>query len=351
METSALSRFMPLGPLMTDVAGLELTAEEGQRLCHPLLGAVILFSRNYCSPEQLHALAHSIRGLRSPSLLVAVDHEGGRVQRFREGFTAIPAMGRLGKAWERDRRYAVRLAGQAGFVLAAELRACGVDFSFAPVLDLDYGRSGVIGDRAFHRDPEVVAELALSLMRGMAQAGMAAVGKHFPGHGYAEADSHTDLPVDGRDWETIAAWDLAPFRKLAGQGLAGVMPAHVVYPQVDALPAGFSRKWLQEVLRGQLAFGGAVFSDDLSMVGAHSIGDIRVRADAALDAGCDMVLVCNDTAAAEALLANLERSLTPVNLARLARFHGHPHPKSLDKLRRDSGYRSAVEALTANLDF
>jgi beta-N-acetylhexosaminidase len=300
-------RATPLGPVMLDVAGLELAAEERAVLRHPLVGGVILFARNYASSEQLHALTASIHALRDPPLLVAVDHEGGRVQRFRDGFTMLPAMRSLGMLHERDTALATRLARATGVVLAAELVAHGVDFSFTPVLDLDYGRSEVIGSRAFHSSPEVVGALAGALLDGLGVAGMAAVGKHFPGHGYVEADSHHAVPVDERDLADIDAMDLAPYRTLFAQGLAGVMPAHVVYPRVDAVPAGFSRIWIERVLRGRLGFDGVVFSDDLSMEGAGVAGDIVARARAALGAGCDMVLVCNDAPAATRLLDRLGR--------------------------------------------
>jgi beta-N-acetylhexosaminidase len=287
---------------MLDVAGLELGAEERERLAHPRVGGVLLFARNYDSPRQLRALTAAIRGAREPPLLVAVDHEGGRVQRFRDGFTAIEPMRRLGERWDADVADAAREATRVGWLIAHELRAHGVDFSFAPVLDLDYGTSAVIGDRALHRNPNAVAHLAAALVDGLHAGGMAAVGKHFPGHGFVSADSHTDIPVDEREWAAIAADDLVPFAALAARGLDALMPAHVVYRAIDAMPAGFSRRWLHDILRERLRFGGAIFSDDLSMAGAHGIGDVVARADAAHAAGCDMVLVCNDAAAAAALL-------------------------------------------------
>jgi beta-N-acetylhexosaminidase len=254
-----------LGPVMLDLAGPELSAAESELLRHPLVGGLILFSRNYRSPRQLCELTATIRALRTPELLIAVDHEGGRVQRFRDGFTAIPAMRRLGEAWDRDRTGACAAAHDIAYVLAGELLACGVDFSFTPVLDVDFGASGVIGDRALHPDPAAIAQLSAALIAGLRAAGMAGVGKHFPGHGYVRADSHLAVPLDERSYAEIEAADLLPYRELIKQGLAAVMPAHVIYPKVDARPAGFSPKWLQQVLRGQLNFDGMIFSDDLSM--------------------------------------------------------------------------------------
>ncbi|HZQ59918.1 MAG TPA: beta-N-acetylhexosaminidase [Casimicrobiaceae bacterium] len=294
---------MARGPVMLDVAGFELAADERERLMHPLVGAVILFSRNYRSREQLAALCDSIARLRTPPLLIAVDHEGGRVQRFRDGFSAIPPMRSLGEQWDRDVAAAVQEARRLGMTFARELKAQGVDFSFTPVLDLDYGRSAVIGDRAFHRNPNAVAHLASALVDGLREAGMPGVGKHFPGHGFAEADSHTDLPVDERELAALIAEDLVPFGALIARGLEGIMPAHVVYPAVDAVPAGYSRVWLQDILRGRYGFDGLIFSDDLGMAGARVAGDMVQRADAALDAGCDVVLVCNDPHGADDLLA------------------------------------------------
>ena len=293
----------PPGPVMLDVEGLALTADDRERLAHPLVGGVILFTRNYADRGQLAALTASIRALRDPALVIGVDHEGGRVQRFRAGFTAIPPMRLLGETWDRDVAQAARDAEALGRMIAGELRPLAIDFSFTPVLDLAYGSSAVIGDRAFHRNPNAVAHLATALRRGLNAGGMAAVGKHFPGHGFVAADSHTDVPVDGRPMAAIAADDLVPFGALVAGGLEAVMPAHVIYPDVDAKPAGYSRVWLQEVLRGRLGFDGMIFSDDLGMAGAHTAGDIVARAEAAVEAGCDVVLVCNDAAASDDLLS------------------------------------------------
>ena len=261
---------MSLGPVMLDLEGVALTAEDREILKKPLVGGVILFSRNYESPEQLTALINEIHQLRQPKLLVAVDHEGGRVQRFRSGFSRLPAVAQMGAHYKKNPRHAQTLAKTAGWLMAAELRAVGVDFSFAPVLDLDYGKSEVVGDREWHRNPQAVAGLAHAYMSGMQSAGMAATGKHFPGHGWVSADSHTAMPVDERRYDDIYPDDILPFERMIEYGMAAIMPAHVVYRQCDDQPAGFSRFWLQEVLRKRLQFQGVIFSDDLSKIGrAH----------------------------------------------------------------------------------
>jgi len=336
--------FLPLGPVMLDVEGTELTDADRSRLIHAATGGVILFARNYSSPRQLAALTREIRSLRTPPLLIATDHEGGRVQRFRDGYTRIPAMAELGALWNTDRQAARRKAEAAGLVIASELSASGVDLSFTPVLDLDFGRSGAIGDRAFHSDPEAVTELAASLIDGLARVGVAAVGKHFPGHGYVTEDSHSDLPVDPRALEQLRAADLVPYLRLAPR-LAGVMPAHVIYPAVDGAPAGFSRKWLDGVLRQEIGYDGVIFSDDLSMEAAAVAGDVVARAEAALAAGCDMVLVCNRPQAASELLSHQPRMPGEQALARLARMRAKTQFADLDAVRADPRYLAALDEL------
>jgi beta-N-acetylhexosaminidase len=340
---------LPLGPVMLDVAGTALTVEERQTLLHPLVGGVILFARNYTEPAQLQALAAEIKALRVPALLVTVDHEGGRVQRFREGFTRLPAMGRLGALWDRDPGAARAAARHTGLVLAAELLARGVDLSFTPVLDLDYGCSRVIGDRGFHRDPGVVTTLAEALAAGLAAAGMGCVGKHFPGHGYAEADSHLEIPVDERPFEAIWETDLRPYREGLLGRLSGIMPAHVIYPKVDERPAGFSPFWLQEVLRGRLGYRGVIYSDDLTMEGATVAGDIVARAGAAHAAGCDMVLVCNRPDLAGQLLARWQPEVSGESRARIQALAAHAAFAAPAALATHASYqeaRAAVEALS-----
>lgn len=295
-----------IGPVMLDMAALMPDSEEWERILHPLVGGVILFSRNYASPQQLIALTSALHA-RKPELLIAVDHEGGRVQRFQEGFTRLPAMAELGRCYDRQPESALHWAHAVGQVLAWELVQKGVDFSFTPVLDLDHGQSAVIGNRAFHRDPAVVARLATALCEGLRTWGMIAVGKHFPGHGGVQADSHLDLPVDERSWEALQP-DLGPFEQLIAGGLEAIMPAHILYPRMDSQPAGYSSFWLKQVLRSTLRFDGVIFSDDLSMNGALGKGSPGQRAQAALAAGCDMVLLCNDAPAADQLLQELEQS-------------------------------------------
>ena len=329
-----------LGPLMIDIAGTELSELDKSRLSHPLVGGMILFSRNYVSPEQLTRLCREIHDLRTPPLLIAVDHEGGRVQRFREGFTRLPAMRRLGELWDRDRDVALVAARGIGYVLAAELSACGVDLSFTPVLDLEYGNSGVIGDRAFHSDPIAVSELAGALTEGLRLAGMAACGKHFPGHGFVAADSHVAIPVDDRSLAAMAD-DLEPYRRLA---LDAVMPAHVIYPEVDSKPAGFSEKWLAR-LRDEFAFDGVIFSDDLSMEGASFAGGIVDRVDAAWDAGCDMLLVCNSPEAVGEVLEKWRLAPDPVRGARLLRLL--PKRAQGKPLIDDTLYQAGLRSIAA----
>lgn len=331
---------MSLGPVMLDLVGLELSPEEREILQHPLVGGVILFTRNYESPEQIERLVSEIHGVRQPPLLVAVDHEGGRVQRFRDGFTRLPAMRPIGERFAQDAAEGRRLAETMGWLMAAELRAVGVDFSFAPVLDLDYGVSEVIGDRAFARDPGVAADLANAFMQGMHRAGMAAVGKHFPGHGAVEADSHVALPVDRRDYDAIGE-DIEPFARMVEHGLDGIMPAHVIYDQVDERAAGFSYFWIAEVLRQRLGFDGVVFSDDLNMAAAGVAGGFVERARAALAAGCDMILVCNNPQGAMEVLDGLGPVDNPMARQRLARMHGR-QPNTRQALQSSADWWQAV---------
>lgn len=331
---------IPLGPVVLDPAGLALADDDRKRLLHPAAGGVILFAHNYENPEQLLALTEEISRLRDPQLPICVDHEGGRVQRFAQGFTPIPPMRQLGVLWDRDRG-AARLAARAvGTVIAAELGAHGLDFSFTPVLDLDYGSSAVIGHRAFHFDPAAVGALGAQLIEGLAAAGMAAVGKHFPGHGFASVDSHVAVPTDDRPRQDLLRKDLRPYRAAIEAGLAGVMPAHVIYTQVDPEPAGYSRYWLQEVLRGRLGFEGLVFSDDLSMEGASTAGGVPERARAALAAGCDQVLLCQKPKEQERLLESLASTAVdvPQRVERMRRRGGRD-------LRKSVAYREALACL------
>lgn len=314
---------LPLGPLMIDIAGTALSELDRARLLHPLVGGIILFSRNFVDGEQLRALTAEIHALRSPQLLIAVDHEGGRVQRFRTGFTRLPPMRALGQAYDQDAETGLALAYDTGLVLAAELRAHGVDYSFTPVLDLDYGPSRVIGDRAFHRDPEAVIALAGALADGLRAAGMGSCGKHFPGHGYVIPDSHVELPVDERALEAMQE-DLLPYRRLP---LDGVMAAHVIYQCVDCNTAVFSNKWLS-YLRQEIGFGGVIFTDDLSMAGAGVVGDMLARVQTAYAAGCDMLLVCNAPDAVAQVLDHWHPEIDPARSERLLRLL--PAPLAVD---------------------
>ena len=327
---------LPHGPLMIDIAGLELTDLDRDRLAHPLVGGLILFARNYASPEQLSKLTAEVHALRSPPLLIAIDHEGGRVQRCREGFTRLPPMRSLGNLWEQAPQDALTAAHDIGYVLAAELRQCGVDLSFTPVLDLDWERSGVVGNRSFHGDPTVVVKLAGALIAGLRQAGMAACGKHFPGHGWAEADSHVAIPVDERTLAELAP-DIEPYRQL---NLDAVMPAHVIYAGVDDKSSGFSLYW-HDYLRNNIKFDGAVFSDDLSMEGASIAGDIVDRATAAWTAGCDMLLVCNAPGSVGDVLERWQPEFDPVRSARIARLMP---AGDLPSLPSDPHYLAGIKA-------
>lgn len=303
-----------LGPVMIDVEGLSLSTSEKKKINHPNTGAVILFSRNYSSPEQIAKLTAEIRQARNGEILIAVDQEGGRVQRFQSGFTKLPPAAIFAKYPD--------LAESAGWLMASELLAVGVDFSFAPVLDIDCGVSEIIGNRSFSQDPLLATQLASDFTKGMNSAGMAATGKHFPGHGAVALDSHLTLPIDERDFESINSKDIYPFRQLISEGLEAIMPAHVVYSKVDSLPAGFSKKWIQDILRTDLKFNGVIFSDDLSMEGAASIGSFSQRASLAIEAGCDMVLVCNNVTAAEEVLSNLPVTKNRIREQRLTTMLG-----------------------------
>lgn len=336
---------MSQGPLMLDLAGTELSETEREMLQHPAAGGIILFARNYESPEQIQRLIAEIHGLRSPSLLVAVDQEGGRVQRFKEGFTRLPPTAWYGELYDANARHGRDVAREAGWLMAAELRSVGVDFSFAPVLDLGGELSQVIGDRAFHHKPMAVAELAQAWLAGVHGAGMAAVGKHFPGHGGVKEDSHHELPIDRRRVEDIMMDDVLPFQRMVDQGLEAIMPAHVIYGQADSRLAGFSSYWLKDVLRGRLGFQGAVFSDDLTMAAADLAGDYGERARLALEAGCDMVLVCNNQDAAAKVLESLDDYSDPVSQMRLVRMHGR-HALSREQLHQEPRWQSAVRMLS-----
>ena len=331
---------IPLGPVVLDPTGLTLTDDDRKRLRHPAAGGVILFAHNYESPEQLMALTDEISRLREPELPVGVDHEGGRVPRFKSGFTEIPPMRQLGVLWDRDREAAREAARAVGTVISAELGAHGLDFSYTPVLDLDYGTSAVIGHRAFHYDPHAVGALAAQLIEGLASGGMAAVGKHFPGHGFAAADSHVAVPHDERPAKDLFRKDVVPYEAAIKAGLAAVMPAHVIYAQADAEPAGYSRYWLQEVLRSKLGFEGLIFSDDLSMEGASTAGGVPERARAALAAGCDQVLLCQKPKEQELLLESLASTPVafPERVERMRRRGGRDYRKSV-------AYREALAAL------
>lgn len=313
---------MSLGPVMLDIEGFALSPADRDLLREPAVGGVILFARNFESAAQVTDLVAEIRALRSPPLLISVDHEGGRVQRFRDGFTPIPPMRQIGREFDRDQDKGVAVAHQAGWVIASELRAAGIDLCFAPCLDLDWGISEVIGNRSFHRQPDAVSELAGAFARGLRSAGMAAVAKHFPGHGAVLADSHLKLPVDRREYGLILD-DMRPYERMIGTGaVAGVMLAHIVYREIDDLPVGFSEYWIQRELRIRVGFGGAVFCDDLSMKATRDYGSMAERSQLALAAGCDMILICNDRDAAQQAVAALEEYSNPPSLVRLVRLHG-----------------------------
>ena len=339
---------LPPGRVMLDVGGTVLEAADRRRLQHPCCAGLILFARNFESREQLRTLCEEIKSLRDPPLLIAVDQEGGRVQRFRESFTSIPAMQKIGSLWDRDAEQGTRAAHDAALVIGTELAACGIDFSFAPVLDLDHGYSGAIGDRAFHASPEAVIDLAKAFIAGLNECGMVAVGKHFPGHGAIETDTHHGIAVDQREFDEIAQSDLLPFAELCRSGLDGVMPAHVIYSRVDAQPAGFSRFWLQEILRKRIGFEGIIFSDDLSMHGASTAGGAPARAKAAIAAGCDIVLVCNAPNDADAVLDAISTDPSDAGITRtlaLGRKSPNETSASADSIARYAHARDNIAKL------
>ena len=337
------------GCIMLDIQGTRLEPDDIRRITHPLVCGIILFTRNYKNREQLTELTSQIRTI-NPQLIISVDHEGGRVQRFREGFTALPAMRGLGQLWDKNPSLAAKTATAIAYILAAELRACHIDLSFTPVLDLDYGVSEVIGNRAFHRDAAVVSMLAQHFCHGLLLAGMANCGKHFPGHGKVAADSHTEIPVDERTLNELRE-DMRPYQNL-GIALKAVMPAHVIYPHVDARPAGFSHIWLQKILREELQFTGVICSDDLSMQGAYAISqNVVERAQAALQSGCDIALICNQPEQADQLLNHLEHTPSPESLQRIASlstFHTQENAHSWLALQSQPHYLAAQALLQEN---
>ncbi len=334
---------LPLGTLVVDVVGKELQPEDREVLAHPMTGGVILFTRNYESPEQVSELIRQIHAVRTPSLAICVDQEGGTIQRFRKGFTPLPAARLFGRMYRKDRELAYRTCQQMGWLMAAELRAIGVDISFAPVVDLDWGTSEVIGGRAFHRDPFAVSELASRYIAGMHQAGMKSVIKHFPGHGHVKADSHKEMPVDDRGYAEICKEDMVPFEHLGSEYGEGLMTGHIIFPQVDEAPVTFSHKWLQHVLRDRLRFEGVVFSDDLNMHAAQMHAPVARRAQAAFQAGCDVALVCNNRPAVATVLEKSGDYRNPVASMRLLRMRGAPMAESLPELRRTKPWRQAAE--------
>jgi beta-N-acetylhexosaminidase len=336
---------LSLGPVMLDLTGVELDAEEREILRHPAVGGVILFSRNFENPEQVAALVAAIHELRDPHLLVAVDQEGGRIQRFRDGLTRLPPARRFGDLSRSHPASARQAAKAVGWLMAAELRSVGVDFSFAPVLDLDRGLSRVIGDRAFAEEADLVSELSLAWTRGVHDAGMASAGKHFPGHGGVPEDSHEELPVDKRSLADIETEDLVPFARLISHGLEAVMPAHVVYSKVDPNPAGFSAFWLRRILRERMGFQGVIFSDDLSMAAAAAAGGFADRARSALEAGCDVLLVCNNRPATLEVIESLRGYDDPTVHLRCLRMHGR-HAVERAGLRLDPRWQQAIRFVT-----
>lgn len=337
-----------IGPVILDLAGKELSQEECELLQHPEVGGVILFTRNYSTPKELTQLCQSMRNIRKKPLLIVVDQEGGRVQRFRDGFTQIPPMGLIGKMHEISRPKAIKFAQVCGWIMAAEVLAMDIDMSFAPVLDLNKTNNPAIGDRAFHHKPAYVTELATSLMRGMHDAGMAATGKHFPGHGSVLTDSHVTLPMDEREFDDIVREDLQPFRELIRAGLNAMMPAHIIFSKVDANPVGFSKYWLRSVLREQYHFSGMIFSDDLNMNGASFAGNYPERACLALEAGCDMILICNNRTEAIAILDNLPQKyfLEEIKLTTLRK----KTTVTLDELKKSREWREKQDVFLRMMD-
>lgn len=340
---------MTLGPLMIDVAGQTLTAGEAAQLRSPLVGGVILFTRNYGGPEQLRELVGEIRALRRPPLLIAVDQEGGRVQRFRDGFLRLPPARWFGRQYDLDEANGRRLARLGGWLMAAELVDAGIDLSFAPVVDLDWGISEIIGDRAFHRDPDSVSTLAWAWIQGMRDAGMGAVAKHFPGHGAVVADSHLELPEDHRELADVQE-DMLPYRRLIEQGLPGVMVAHVRYPRIDRRVASLSPYWLQTELRGTLGFRGAIFSDDLNMSALEFEGDMLLRTQQALAAGADMALICNNPDAAAEVVAGLAQDSGPASHGRLVALRAHRPEWEPGRLHASAPWQQASATLESALD-
>ncbi|OGT20956.1 MAG: beta-N-acetylhexosaminidase [Gammaproteobacteria bacterium RIFCSPHIGHO2_02_FULL_42_13] len=333
----------PIGPLMIDLDGLTLAQDEIELLQQPIVGGVILFTRNGETPEQISQLTQSIRQVK-PNLLIAVDQEGGRVQRLQSGFTRLPPVRDIGKIYDQDKTKACELAHLCGWVMAIEILAVGIDFSFAPVLDIDHGVSQVIGNRAFYSDPDIVATLAEHWIDGIREVGMHAVGKHFPGHGAVSLDSHTDLPRDLRTLNEIKQADMRPFVRLIQAGISGLMPAHIVFAEVDNLPVGFSRRWLQDILRKNMQFNGAIFSDDLTMEGASIIGDILTRSEVALAAGCDMILICNNKKGVKKVVKHLNLRKIPINI-RLANMKQGVNKLTWSDLQGDKRWNKATESL------
>jgi len=330
---------------MVDIEGTELKEEERERLAHPKVGGVILFSRNYESPEQMEVLVKELHGIRRPRLIVAVDQEGGRVQRFKKGLTTLPPMRRLGEIYDENPSRAKRLADLCGWLLATELRAMDVDVSFAPVLDMDHGVSEVIGDRAFHSDPEIISVLAHYFANGMKSAGMGCVGKHFPGHGGVQEDSHHELPKDMRTLEELEASDLIPFKKMIYYDIPAMMTSHVLFPNIDSIPVTFSSVWLKDILRKKLGFQGVIFSDDLTMEATQGAGDMVQRANMAMKAGCDMILVCNNPAGADQILQDAKIRSDPTSHLRIIRMHGQKMVPLADLFEHEH-YRQAVDVIT-----